>query len=182
MQEANRIFGAIDLALKATEDIAAVRAALDQQEQPSQPAARSHGAASPGSSQGNAAGDKLYGSSPESTSHVHSAGLRSHDEERTTPSKESNPAAASAANGPSAPAAGMYDVVPCQLWLPISACVEVKAASTNKPELRPACAAIDVIHYQDALICPGPRSPLSPLVHHAGCPMPCLLTRCANCR
>ena len=136
-QEANRIFGAIDLALKATEEIAAVRAALAQQEPPSQPAARSHGAASPSSSQGVAAGDKLYGSSPESTSHAHSAGLRSSDGERTPLSKGSNPAAASAANGLFAPAAGVYDSVPCQLWLPSCACVEGMAAANNQSFVLP---------------------------------------------
>ena len=110
MQEANRIFGAIDSALKATEEIAAVRAALTQQEQPSQPAARSHGAASPGSSQGNAAGDRLYGSSPESASHLQSAGLRYSEEEGTPPLKDSNAAAIGPAYGPSAPAAGVSHI------------------------------------------------------------------------
>lgn len=74
VQEANRIFGAIDSALKATEEVSAARASLPQPEQPAQPAAaRSHSTASPGSSQGGPASDKLYGSSPESASHVQPA-------------------------------------------------------------------------------------------------------------
>ena len=99
VQEANRIFGAIDSALKATEEIAAVRATLTQQEQPSQPATRSHGAASPGSSQG----DRLYGSSPESASHLQSPGWRYSEEERPPPLKDSD-----------APAAGVSPIMLCR--------------------------------------------------------------------
>ena len=113
MQEANRIFGAIDSALKVTEEIAAARAAMTQQDPPGQPAARSHGAASPGSSQGNAAGDRLYGSSPESASNVHSAGVRYFEEDRKPTPKGSDAAAASPTNGPSVPAAGVLDIVQC---------------------------------------------------------------------
>ena len=113
MQEANRIFGAIGSALKVTEEIAAVRATLSQQETPSHPAARSHGAASPGSSLGNAAGDRLYGSSPESASHVHTAGVRSFEDAGRTMPKDSDAAAASPTNGPSVPAAGVFDTLQC---------------------------------------------------------------------
>ena len=68
------MFGAIDAALKATEEVAAAAALLTQQAEPAQAVATSHGAASPGSSQSGAASDKLYGSSPDRASKAQPAG------------------------------------------------------------------------------------------------------------
>ena len=68
------MFGAIDAALKATEEVAAAGALLAQPGEPVPPAAASQGAASPASSQSAAASDKLYGSSPEKASKAQPAG------------------------------------------------------------------------------------------------------------
>ena len=68
------MFGAIDAALKATEEVAAAGALLTQPGEPAPSAATSQGAASPGSSQSAAASDKLYGSSPEKASKAQPAG------------------------------------------------------------------------------------------------------------
>jgi len=103
VQEANRIFGAIDSALKVTEGIEATRAVLTQQEQLSHHPARSHGAASPGSLQGDAASDKLYGSSPESTTHVPPSRSRLAEEENKPAPKDSE-----AARGNASPRDGPF--------------------------------------------------------------------------
>lgn len=75
LQEANRIFGAIDAALKATEEVAATGTLLTQQGEPAPSAATSQGVASPGSSQSADPSDKLYGSSPEKAAKAQPAGI-----------------------------------------------------------------------------------------------------------
>ena len=109
-QEANRIFGAIESALKATEEIAAARAALTQQQDVlSQPGARSQETASSASSQqGNGASEKLYGSSPESTSSVLPAAATPSQEQSEAAAKEGVAPASSPSNGASGPVAGGF--------------------------------------------------------------------------
>ena len=109
-QEANRNFGAIESALKATEETAAARAALTQQQEVlSQPGAKSQGAASSASSQqGNGAGEKLYGSSPESTSSMLPAAATPSPEQSGAAAKEGEAPASSPSSGVSGPVAGDF--------------------------------------------------------------------------
>ena len=107
-QEANRIFGAIESALKATEEIAAARAALTQQQEVlSQPGAKSQGAASSASSQ-QGANENLYGSSPEGTSSVLPAAATPSQEQSEAPTKEGEASAFSPGKGASGPVAGRF--------------------------------------------------------------------------
>ena len=109
-QEANRNFGAIESALKATEEIAAARAALPQQQQVlSQPGARLQGLASSASSQqGNGASTKLYGSSPESTSSMLPAAATPSPEQSKAAAKKGEAPASSPSSGASGPVAGDF--------------------------------------------------------------------------